>query len=131
MKKKVVFIALAFGGFATVICLSLFFLGSSISFFYTPTEVLRAKPNSNIRVSGFIVQDSIIYQDDCVMFSISDAQNSINVIHKGVLPPIFKDNFQVVIHGKMQADNALLSSKIISKHDENYYPNYMKGNNST
>ena len=105
----------------------LYVLSKYISFFYTTTEALSINIPSNkiIRVSGTVIPNSVISKNNEVNFLISDTKNDMEVKYKGTLPPIFRDNIQVVIKGIVNHNGKnkyVQAEQVLGKHDERYIP---------
>ena len=69
-----------------------------------------------------VKEKSVQMLDDLyVSFTVTDFENEISVIYKGVLPNLFKENSGVVASGYLNKDE-FVASEILAKHDENYMP---------
>ncbi|MBT4204213.1 cytochrome c maturation protein CcmE [Hyphomicrobiales bacterium] len=99
-------------------------LEDNIIFFYTPTELLDPKINTEkkIRIGGMVKENSILKLDNLkITFIVTDLENDTPVSYKGILPDLFREGQGVVAEGKF-ANGFFLADKIIAKHDENYMP---------
>ena len=69
-----------------------------------------------------VKEDSVEMLEELnVSFVVTDFENEISVIYKGVLPNLFKENSGVVASGFLE-ENKFIAYEILAKHDENYMP---------
>ncbi len=114
---------LAFLGLA--VGLILYALRDTIVFFYTPSEVAEkhVAPGTRMRLGGLVEKGSVKKGEGGVIrFGITDAEKTIKVTFKGVLPDLFKEDKGVVAEGVLQADGRFVADTVLAKHDENYMP---------
>ncbi|MCV3769277.1 MAG: cytochrome c maturation protein CcmE [Wolbachia pipientis] len=98
-------------------------LKENISFFYTVSEAVVLPNNQKlIRIGGIVVEDSVIYNEDEVVFQVTDFNKSVVIKYQGVLPPMFSEKSGVVVQGKMFDNETFLADMVFAKHDENYMP---------
>ncbi|MFZ9180858.1 MAG: cytochrome c maturation protein CcmE [Rickettsiales bacterium] len=103
---------------------------SNIVFFYSPSEINEANFLSKIgddkiiRVGGMIKPNSVNKSDAMTtIFTITDYQGDLKIIHKGILPDLFREEQGVVAKGKYNFnDKIFMSDELLVKHDENYMP---------
>ncbi|WCR57794.1 cytochrome c maturation protein CcmE [Wolbachia endosymbiont of Ctenocephalides felis wCfeJ] len=102
-------------------------LKENISFFYTVSEAIilpdKQKP---IRVGGMVVENSIIHNENEVIFQMTDFNKSVVVKYQGILPPMFSEKSGIVVQGKMFDNGIFLADTVFAKHDENYMPKVSK-----
>ena len=105
----------------------------NLIFFFTPTELIEESLNLNqkIRVGGIVKKNSIKINDkeNYYIFIISDEINSVEVIYKGILPDLFKEESGAVVEGALVEQNKIIAHKVFAKHDENYMPSSIKKQN--
>jgi cytochrome c-type biogenesis protein CcmE len=101
----------------------------NIEFYIETDKIFEIKDINKIsRLGGIIQEKSIkIFNDKKeIHFVILDKnkQNPVYIINKGLsTPPIFKENFGVIVKGKFDYNKKIFYSfEIIGKHDENYMP---------
>ncbi len=104
----------------------LFLMKDYLVFFYTPSEVLSMQNNlpSQFRVGGVVESSHFTEKGGEISFYILDDTNNqsrIQVKFKGDIPFMFREKQSVVIEGGMR-DDVFEASRILIKHDENYYP---------
>ena len=127
--KRLLFTIVTFVIFGISIIVVLGKLRSNISFFYTPTEVLSKNMYSNnrdIRIGGMVINSSVEKDDNFISFYITDLENQIKVIYKGILPPLFSEGSWIVAKGKIIDNQSFIADEILAKHDENYRPSKYK-----
>lgn len=126
MKKKHKRLFIASGIFCFLTCMVFFILTTlkeNISFFYTVSEAIAlANQDNSIRIGGMVIENSIIHNGNEVIFQITDFNKIVNVIHKGILPPMFSEGSGVVVQGRMANSSTFLADTVFAKHDENYMP---------
>ena len=111
--------------FLSAISLILVNIKSNITFFLTPSEIMKKKINNydKIRIGGLVKKESIIFnkKNSQFIFIITDNENEIRVEFIGILPDLFKEGTGVVAEGKL-SNNILIAKKVFAKHDEKYMP---------
>ena len=116
----------------TIIILSVYIilklLEDDVIYFKSPTEINQSSENitKKIRVGGMVKKDSIISDNEKILFIITDFKNEINVIFAGTVPNLFQEEKGVVAEGVLQDNNLFIADKILAKHDENYMPPEVK-----
>ena len=55
-------------------------------------------------------------------FEITDFNESIVVVYKGILPDLFSEGSGVVVQGMLTEEGSFEASEVLAKHDENYMP---------
>jgi cytochrome c-type biogenesis protein CcmE len=110
-----------------VVVLALIVLGSffavgytmftrSVVYYETPTEVL-AKPGEHVRVSGDVVDGSIVKDVEAgvVSFAVTDGTSSVAVRYEGPAPDTLKDRAEAVAEGSLGADGVFHADKLFAK----------------
>lgn len=100
-------------------------LGSNLSYFYSPTEVVQKKaPQDHLfRLGGMVVKDSVQRgQELTVRFAVTDTANVVNVEYTGILPDLFDEGQGVIAQGKLNNKGVFVASEVLAKHDETYMP---------
>ena len=103
---------------------------SNIVFFYSPSEINesnfinKVEINKIIRVGGMIKVNSVIKKDAMnTIFTITDYKDDLKIIHRGILPDLFREEQGVVAKGKYNFEEKIfISDELLVKHDENYMP---------
>ena len=100
-------------------------LGSNMSYFYSPTEVVQKKaPVDHLfRLGGMVVNGSVQRgQELTVRFAVTDTANVVNVEYTGILPDLFEEGQGVIAQGKLSESGVFVATEVLAKHDENYMP---------
>ena len=103
--QRLFLILLTFIFLLAALLLILFNSKENIIFFYTPSELIDAKPekNTNIRIGGFVKNGSYkkislnIYE-----FEITDNISSIRINYTGILPDLFREGQGAVVEGILE-----------------------------
>lgn len=123
--RRVTLIASALGVVAIALALVLYAMRDSIVFFYTPTTVAEksTKPGARFRLGGLVKEGSLTRATGQeIAFDIVDAQNSLRVQYKGLLPDLFREGQGVVAEGMLDASGVFKADTVLAKHDETYMP---------
>lgn len=119
-------IVLAVAGTAYSILLA---FKDNMTFFYTPTQLLRgeAPTEKSLRIGGMVKSGSLqaIPGTLNIHFIVTDQQQEVPVTYSGVVPDLFKEGKGVVAEGRWQ-NGVFTASEILAKHDENYMPPKLK-----
>jgi cytochrome c-type biogenesis protein CcmE len=111
---------------AGAISLVLFALKQNINLFYTPSELLNAKPNvtQTIRLGGYVKNNSVHYHASgwAVDFKVTDRTHDIEVRFSGILPNLFREGQTVVVTGNLNEHTIFIANEVLAKHDEKYMP---------
>lgn len=88
-------------------------------FYYTPTELLAARSESEVvRVSGKVVDGSIERDGVTSTFLVSDDASEVKVTTDQPLPDTLKDGSEVVALGQLQVrwpGNVFVASQVLAK----------------
>lgn len=109
---------------AAVLIWGLAAMEGSIAFFLRPSEVKESYIGKRIRVGGIV--SSFDRERFPYKFLLDDQATSIQVIYKGVLPDLFREEQVVLAEGVLQKDKILWADTVLAKHDEEYVPYGMK-----
>ena len=74
--------------------------------------------HKKFRIGGKVNEKSISYSEDrlTVFFSLFDGENSIEVQYKSAaLPSLFEENANVLVEGKINANNRIVASNLMTK----------------
>ena len=100
-------------------------LRQSVVYFYTPTELEKArpKPGTPLRVGGLVEAGSyVVTATGQHVFRITDKMHTVPVTYQGLLPSLFREGQGVVADGQLNANGTFIASRILAKHDEKYMP---------
>jgi cytochrome c-type biogenesis protein CcmE len=127
LRKKqrlmVLVLALLLVGGATGLVLAA--LQDKVAFFVTPTEIAerRVGAGKRFRIGGLVAQGSIRREPDGqVRFALTDTAHAVEVVYRGLLPDLFREQQGIVAQGILRADGTFEAAEVLAKHDENYMP---------
>ena len=124
--QKLAIIVLALIVIAAVVALVLNALNSNIALYISPSDVKAGKyPNDKIfRIGGLVKENSVQRQADgiSVSFIVTDTNNEVKVLYKGIFPDLFSEGKGVVAQGKIDSQKNFVAQEVLAKHDENYMP---------
>jgi cytochrome c-type biogenesis protein CcmE len=110
---------------ALAVGLTLWGLGDSVSYFYTPAQAARANlpPGRSIQLGGLVAKGSVVKQSDgAVEFTVQDRRAYDKVVYRGDLPDLFREGQGVVAVGAFRPDGVFEAKRVLAKHDERYMP---------
>lgn len=108
---------------ATVIYLVFSAARGSAAYYLTVEELLaRGASARNVRVTGDIVEGSIVWKDrELVLeFQIADKSGALPVVYHGPRPDMFRDGAQVVIEGQYTAEGIFQAKTLMLKCPSKY-----------
>lgn len=112
---------------STAIGLILYALRQNISLYYTPTELLKQpkkRQEAQLRLGGYVAKHSVHFQKHSLLvnFVVTDYHHRIRVLYRGVLPNLFREGQGIVVQGKLNAQDELVATQVLAKHDAIYHP---------
>lgn len=127
---RLVFIGLILVTAALAVTLTLLGLQEKVTYFYTPSDMKARldtllKEHKTIRLGGLVEKGSITHSGNDGMtigFTVTDLQENLHVIYKGIPPDLFRDGQGVVAEGKMRDAGVFEAQLLLAKHDEKYMP---------
>ena len=128
VRLRIVFITSILVSIILMVYIILKLFEDDVVYFKSPTEIKLSSQSitKKIRVGGMVKKDSIILNNEKIMFIITDFKNEINVIFGGTVPNLFQEEKGVVAEGILQDNNIFVADKLLAKHDENYMPPEVK-----
>lgn len=124
-KKKVKFII---GGITIVVAI-IYLIYSGIQkggLYYLTVSELKEQGSiaygQSTRVNGNVLDGSIQwdFEETTLRFIISDGQNKLPIIYRGVAPDTFRGGIEVVVEGKYTLENIFEADKIMAKCPSKY-----------
>jgi cytochrome c-type biogenesis protein CcmE len=97
-------------------------LGDATVFFKTADEAVAERSDlgdRRFRVEGVVVDGTVAQRGNDVAFTIAGANRTIDVVHQGDPPELFKPGIPVVLEGRWAGDH-YASDRIMVKHTESY-----------
>lgn len=123
--QRIILVGGVFAVAALAVTLVFVALGSSVAYFYTPSDLtkLERTPKGLIRLGGLVQQGSVAFEKTkaVVHFVIADHAASTPVVYQGVLPDLFREGQGVVVQGRL-VHGELQAVEVLAKHDERYMP---------
>lgn len=125
-RRRLAVLLLAMLGLGTATALTLTAFDDHLVFFHTPSDVAEKKApvDRQMRIGGLVEMGSLERTQGApeVRFRVTDLENAIPVVYRGVLPDLFREGQGVVANGKLAADGVFRASEVLARHDENYMP---------
>ncbi|MDR2174273.1 MAG: cytochrome c maturation protein CcmE [Burkholderiales bacterium] len=122
--KRFLWIIFGLAFFAAIVALVLNAFGSSITYFYSPTQVMNNEvPQGRaFRVGGMVEGGSVVRAGDglTVHFKVTDTAETVAVVYTGILPDLFAEEKGVVAQGRLDDHGVFQATQVLAKHDENY-----------
>ena len=113
-------------GAATAVVLALQAFNENLMFFFSPTEVAsgEAPEGRPFRIGGMVVEGSVQRAPDTldVSFALTDNQEEVTVVYRGILPDLFREGQGIVANGRLAGGGVFRAEEVLAKHDENYMP---------
>ena len=123
--KRLSLIIATLTALAASVALILVAFEDNVVFFYSPSDLLKKRPgpSQKLRIGGLVKKDSIRREPGMteVSFEVTDLNNSVAVIFKGILPDLFREEQGVVAEGTYR-EKLFYATQILAKHDEQYMP---------
>jgi cytochrome c-type biogenesis protein CcmE len=125
IKKLIVFITYASLFLAFVSGIILITFEKNTEFYNSPSEFMNSTDKKKkYRLGGLVKKNSLKYRKNKVVtFEITDFENSIKVLYKGLLPKKFNEEQRVVVIGEYREnDKIFYAIKILAKINESDKP---------
>jgi len=124
--QRLLLVALASVALIGAAMLAMWGLRSQAAYFYTPADIAAGKASTDraMRLGGMVERGSIRQLPDgvTVTFVVEDGGAKTPIIHRGIVPDLFKEGSGVVAEGRLRADGTFVADTILAKHDERYMP---------
>ncbi len=98
--------------------------------YYKRVDEVMANPGQwqgkSLRLHGFVVPDSILRKRDSLdyRFEVQNKGRVVRAVYSGVVPDTFKDDAEVVLKGRLQADGFHVEPNgVMAKCPSKYEPN--------
>lgn len=128
--QRLVLIVLALAALIGAGLLAAYALRSQASYFYVPSEMAAAPPETGqaVRLGGMVQKGSVQTLPDgvTIRFLVGDGKAAVPVRYAGILPDLFVEGSGVVAEGRLEADGTFVADNLLAKHDENYVPRELK-----
>jgi cytochrome c-type biogenesis protein CcmE len=124
-QRRLTLIGVAGCVLAVALGLVLYAMNDTIVFFNSPADIQAksVQPGTRIRLGGLVKEGTVQRGSDQQMtFEVMDAQASIRVNYKGLLPDLFREGQGIVAEGTLESPSVFRADTVLAKHDENYMP---------
>ncbi|MBJ6126179.1 cytochrome c maturation protein CcmE [Microvirga splendida] len=124
-QRRLTLIGVAGCVLAVALGLVLYAMNDTIVFFNSPADIQAksVQPGTRIRLGGLVKEGSVQRgADQQITFEVMDAEATIKVNYKGLLPDLFREGQGVVAEGILESPSAFRADSVLAKHDENYMP---------
>ncbi len=101
-----------------------FGLKDGIEFYRSPSQLqnIKLSEDEQFRLGGMVEKNSVKRSmGETIRFTITDFENSVAVVYKGILPDLFSENQGVIATGILKGE-VFYANEILAKHDESYMP---------
>jgi cytochrome c-type biogenesis protein CcmE len=120
-RRRLAVLLLAMLGLGTATALTLTAFEDHLVFFHTPTDIAEKKApvDRQMRIGGLVEVGSLERAQGTpdIRFRVTDLENAIPVVYRGVLPDLFREGQGVVANGKLAADGTFRASEVLARHD--------------
>ena len=115
---------------AVIVALVIGFLGyrgfmASATYYYEVSEFVVQQDSfigKSVRVSGIVADGTIEKQGTTLKFTISDGEDNLRVVYKGVVPDAFKAGGEAVVEGKLNTAGTFEAQTLFAKCPSKYEP---------
>lgn len=126
-QKRLTLIIVALSLFGTAVGLVGYELRGNISYFRSPTALLKHPIASGtvFNLGGLVKKGSLVRKDSMhAVFVITDKRNNVKVVYSSdePLPDLFREGQGVIATGALNKNGVFMSNKVLAKHDERYMP---------
>ena len=124
-QRRLTLIGVAGCVLAVALGLVLYAMNDTIVFFNSPADIQAkgVQPGTRIRLGGLVKEGTVQRgSDQQIAFEVMDAQASIRVNYKGLLPDLFREGQGIVAEGTLESPSVFRADTVLAKHDENYMP---------
>jgi cytochrome c-type biogenesis protein CcmE len=121
--QRLVLVVAAIVAVLAAVLLAMWGLRERASYFYTPSELDGAPVGKAIRLGGMVEKGSLIHTGPVTIeFAVSDGDDKVMVLYRGITPDLFREGSGVVAEGKLLPQGLFVADTILAKHDERYMP---------
>lgn len=123
-------LTLVMSGIVIAVTLSLYGLRETITFFYSPADLIGPEaqydiPDHSFRLGGLVADGSVSRENGKLFFTVTDRRQEIRVVYDRLPPDLFREGQGVVATGtltKTGTNHLFVARDLLAKHDENYMP---------
>ncbi|MCG7392578.1 cytochrome c maturation protein CcmE [Microvirga sp. ACRRW] len=124
-QRRLTLIGFAGGVLALALGLVLYAMNDTIVFFNSPADIQakNVQPGTRLRLGGLVKEGTVQRgADQQIRFEVMDAQATMQVHYKGLLPDLFREGQGIVAEGVLESATVFRADSVLAKHDENYMP---------
>ncbi len=124
-QRRLTLIGVAGCVLAIALGLVLYAMNDTIVFFNSPADIQakNVQPGTRFRLGGLVKEGTVRRDaDQQITFEVMDAESSIQVSYKGLLPDLFREGQGIVAEGVLESGSVFRADTVLAKHDENYMP---------
>jgi len=132
-QRRLALVSIILVAVAVSTALVLFALSKNIDLFYTPTELVEGKGETQqrpaigqrLRIGGLVVPNSVRRDEDglTVLFDLVDVGDAtVTVEYTGILQDLFREGQGIVAQGTLVDERRVAATEVLAKHDEEYMP---------
>jgi cytochrome c-type biogenesis protein CcmE len=130
--QRLTLLLLAIAAVLAAVLLAMSALKDQAAYFYAPADIARqgVPLDRAVRIGGMVKGGSVKRAPDGVTidFLVGDeTAATIPVRYTGIVPDLFRENSGVVAEGRFQRGGLFVADEILAKHDENYMPPQLAG----
>ncbi len=128
-QQRLVFVGLGLGALTAAAALAIPALGSSATYFYSPSDVAKKPPapGEAIRFGGMVETGSLVKDGATIRFRVTDTRVSRPVSYTGLAPDLFREGSGVIAEGHFDGKGVFVADNLLAKHDEKYMPPEVAG----
>jgi cytochrome c-type biogenesis protein CcmE len=100
-------------------------LSENVVYFRTVSEAVASRKSDadhRFRMAGKVVPGTVHETAHGVNFEITDGKATVEVVHQGDPPSLFKEGAPVVCEGRWSSSAAFASDRIMIRHGSEYTP---------
>ena len=125
-KRRMVVLLVCGIGLGSAAALTLSAFSDNLVFFVSPSDLAKSGPSGRqVRLGGLVQQGTVEKSTGGhagAQFKVTDGNDSILVVFKGILPDLFREGQGVVVLGVEQPNGVFRASEVLAKHDATYMP---------
>ncbi len=97
----------------------------SFVYYFTVSEIVSNPPenNTDVKVTGTVKKGSVVKDMDKVEFIITEGNEEIRVLYKGILPDAFSEDNEVIAEGKFDRNNMVVRAHTLMTKCPSRYEN--------
>lgn len=124
--KRLILAGLGLAAVAGAAALAISALRQNIAYFFSPSQVVakQAPIDRMFRLGGLVKKGSLHRHGASLEmeFTVTDFEQSVQVMYTGILPDLFKEGQGVVAKGRLNSNGTFQAEEVLAKHDETYMP---------